>query len=195
MALASWPGLTEKAVAAANSNNAGEYSRAFYGAVRDALRREEGVSRRGGDKQGLVGCIKQGMKAASEVLIAQAPQIRQCAYRIPVPGLSRGKSPDYCFTNGVRFYAIEQKSVLRFNEFAEVFLEGVLVKKKDGDQARFAALFNYLHQNRVAFDGLCCLDGKCIVDHICVLIPDPGYSAYSVDEVDLLFQDIRAWLT
>lgn len=194
MALAAWDGLTALAESAAANPGTGRFARPFFAALHAALVREETLERGVSDKQALVGCIKAGMAAATEVLIAEHPRIQPCNYRIEVPGLPRGKSPDYGFTNGRRFYLIEQKSVLRFNEFAQVFLEALLAHKKGGESIRFAALFNYLHQERRAFEQLCELEGRCLVHRICVLIPEYSYTAYSPAEVEGLFEDIAGWL-
>jgi hypothetical protein len=134
------------------------------------------------------------MAAAIGLLTTEYPNIWPCSYRIEVPGLPRGKSPDYCLTNGQRVYLIEQKSVLRFNEFSQVFLEALLARRKGGDCVRFAALFNYLHQQRQAFEQLCEFEGQCLIHRICILIPDFSYTAYSPEEVEGLFEDIAGWL-
>lgn len=194
MALAAWDGLIGLAKHASENPGTGRFARPFFSALHNALVREEKVERSIGDKQGLVSCIKAGMSAATAVLVAEHPSIRPCSYRIEVPGLPRGKSPDYGFTNGERFYLIEQKSVLRFNEFAQVFLEALLAHKKGGAAVRFAALFNYLHQDRQAFENLCKLDGQCLIQCICILIPEFSYTAYSPIEVEALFEDIATWL-
>lgn len=117
------------------------------------------------------------MAAATEVLVAEHPNIRAYSYRIKVPGLPRGKSLDYGFTNGKRFYLIEQKSVLRFNEFAQVFLEATLAREQGGDNIHLAAPFNYLHQERSAFEQLCQWGNRHFIDRICALIPEYSYSA------------------
>jgi hypothetical protein len=194
VALVAWEGITDLAAQAAANPGTGRFASPFFAALHDALVHEAGVERRSGDKQGLVTCIKAGMAAAVEVLVADHPAIRPCSYRIEVPGLPRGKCPDYAFTNGKREYLIEQKSVLRFNEFSQVFLEALLAHRKGGDGIRFAALFNYLHQKRQAFEQLCEFEGRRLIHRICVLIPDHSYTAYSPAEIEGLFQDIAEWL-
>jgi hypothetical protein len=194
VALPAWGGITALAAHAAANPGTGRFAPPFFTALHEALVREEGITRGKGDKQALVGCIKAAMAAASKVLFREYPQIQPCTYCIRVPGLPRGKSPDYAFRNGTRLYLIEQKSVLRFNEFSQVFLEAMLARRQDGQAMRFAGLFNYLHQQRTAFEQLCIMDGLCLVDRLCVLIPEYNYSAYSVQEVEGLFDDIVAWL-
>jgi hypothetical protein len=194
VALVAWEGLTELAAKAASNPESGPYAAPFFRAFHAALVHEETLERGIGDKQGLVGCIKAGMSAATDALVTRHPTIRTCSYRIEVPGLPRGKSPDYAFTNGDRFYLIEQKSVLRFNEFAQVFLEALLAHRKDAQRVRFAALFNYLHQERAAFERLCESDGRCLVHRICIVIPEHDYSACSPEEIEGLFEDIARWL-
>ena len=138
MALAAWKGIIDLAAQATSDPTAGRFARPFFAALHEALVKEDGVQRGAGDKQGLVGCIKAGMAAATKVLVTEHPEIRPCSYRIEVPGLPRGKSPDYAYTNGQKYYLIEQKSVLRFNEFAQVFLEALLAQNKGGESVRFA---------------------------------------------------------
>ena len=60
-------------------------------------------------------------------------------------------------------------------------------------RVRFVVLFNYLHQERRAFEQLCDLDGRCLVHRICVLIPEYSYTEYSPAEVEGLFEDIAGW--
>lgn len=194
MALASWPGLTEMAAKAAEDARSGRFSAPFFSALRERLVHEETIQRQRGDKQALPSCIKAAMNEAFRVLFHEHPGIKPCSVWIPVPGLPHGKNLDYGLTNGQRIYVIEQKSMLRFNEFAQVFLEALLVHRKDAERIRFAALFNYLHQKRSAFDQLCVYDGCCLIHHICVLIPDPAYTAYSTHEIEALFKDIVEWL-
>jgi hypothetical protein len=194
MGLRSYPGLVDMAKRASRRRSAGRYARAFYKALHEALAKEEKRTRSVGDKQALVHCIKNGINAAAAVLHEQFPSISPYRYQIPMEGFARGKAPDYAFTNGSRFYVIEQKSILRFNEFAEAFLQGLLAKKLGGEKVRYCTLFNYLHQPRVGFDKLCGLGDAVVVDHICILIPEPAYKDYSTEAVDGLFDDIVSWL-
>ncbi len=195
MALKSWDGLYEMAAKAAVHRSAGKYSKAFFRALEKALKSEAKKRRKAGDKHGLSDCIKAGMRAASSVLIEKHPDIITTSFGIEIPGLSIKKWPDYAFRHEKRIFLIEQKSILRFNEFSQVFYEALLAKEHTKDlKVRFFGLFNYFHQDLGAFDSLCHFDKRPIVDGIVVLIPKREYVEYDIAKIDGLFGEIEGFL-
>lgn len=194
MTLLSYGGLEELAGRAARRRKQSTVAKSFYRTLYAAIQAEVPRQRRIGDKQALVGCLRAAMDALLLCLQAEKPDIQRVNYRIPVAGL-HGKAPDYGVRRGARVYLVEQKSILRFNEFAQVAFEAMLAKTHcPGDDIRFAGFFNYLHQSRSAFDNLCTFEGRRWVDHLCVLIPRIEYDDYSSEEVDALYEDMRAWV-
>jgi hypothetical protein len=195
MALPSWPNLTQMAGKASRKKGIKEVSKGFYKSLHIALKKEEKKKRNSGDKQGLANCLKSAMETLIEHLIDHDKNIERVKkYKIEVPDLPRGKFPDYALQKGNRIYLIEQKSILRFNEFSQVFFEALIARKYSGlKKIRFAGLFNYLHQEKKAFEKLCVFERKRIVHHLCILIPDIEYTEYSIDEVDNLFLDIKTF--
>lgn len=195
MALESWPRLVEMAEEATKKRNINKVSRDFYKSLSRALKMENKKRRNSGDKQGLSDCLKVAMVSLIKNLIQQDNNIKKVSYVIKIPGFNKGKFPDYALRKGNRIYLIEQKSILRFNEFSQVFYEALLARKFSGSfKIRFAGLFNYLHQSREPFENLCFFERKRIVHHICVLIPEIEYEKYSTVEVERLYSDIKSWL-
>lgn len=125
------------------------------------------------------------------------PDAESISYCIKVPGLPRGKFPDYAIRRENKIYLIEQKSILRFNEFSQVFFEALLAKKNGikGSRIRFVGLFNYLHQERKAFEKLCKIKRTSVIDRLFVLIPNISYdTGYDPQEIISLQKDIVTWL-
>lgn len=196
MALKSWPGLIKMSKVASRKRGISSVSRDFYKSLNEALITESRKRRNAGDKQGLSDCIKKAMDSLIQHLTEQDNEIKSTSYLIRLPGFQRGKIPDYALQKGKKIYLIEQKSILRFNEFSQVFYEGLLARKFNGSlKIRFAGLFNYLHQDREPFEDLCVFERKRIIHHLCVLIPEKEYTEYSIDEVDKLYDSIKTWLS
>jgi|GEM_PF-5815664 len=176
------------------------FAEAFYRGFREEVQRElvrerDGRTRSQGDRQALSDCIKAGMKEAGKVLTEKHPQIqRDIEYGIKIVGLPRLKKADYAFRCQDFRYVIEQKSNLRFNEFAEAALEGALAKQQDGEKIRFVGLFNGWHQNPEAFEKLT-LDGSVLLDRMFILGRDrSGEWKYSTGVIEDLFSDIVEFL-
>jgi len=194
MALPSWPNLTKMAGKASRKKRINEVQRDFYKSLHTALKKEEKTKRKSSDKQGLANCLKKAMESLVEHLVDHDKSIEKVNYKIEVPDLPRGKFPDYALQKGNRIYLIEQKSILRFNEFSQVFFEALIARKFRGsEKIRFAGLFNFLHQEKKAFEKLCVFERKRIVHHLCILIPDIEYTEYSIEEVNNLFLDIKTF--
>jgi len=195
MALKSWPGLIKMSKTASRKRGISPVSRDFYKSLNKALIKESRKRRKPGDRQGLSDCIKRAMDSLIGHLIEQDDKITRTSYTIRLPGFQIGKVPDYALQKGKKIYLIEQKSILRFNEFSQAFYEGLLARKFNGSlKIRFAGLFNYLHQDREPFEGLCVFERKRIIHLLCVLIPDREYTEYSIGEVDRLYNSIKSWL-
>jgi hypothetical protein len=170
------------------------YAHAFYEAFKRQIKKEKNRQgkRSNGDRQAFSDCIKEGMAAAIRVLKQNYPLIEEAPeYGINIEGLPQLKKADYAFRNQGRFYVIEQKSVLSFNDFAAASLEGLLAKRQDKGNVCIVALFSATKQKVSAFQSLCSVDGLQMLDRLFVLCPE---KKFSVKEVECMFLDIVDWL-
>ena len=197
MTLKSYGGkkIVEMAERASRKQNISKVSKDFYKTLYEAFKKEQNKKRSPGDRHALRSCIAEAMNSLIQHLVEIDKNIKEITYKIEVPGLPRGKFPDYALQKGNKVYLIEQKSILQFNEFSQVFYEALLARQfKGSKRIYFAGLFNYLHQEREPFEMLCKFERKKIIHHLCVLIPEKEYTEYSTDEVDKLFNSIKNWL-
>lgn len=192
--LRAYPDIDRLASQASRKRSSSRLSRTFYTALHQRLLLED--QRNTSDQQALVRAIKDAMDVLAVQLnhdLAGIEPVR--AYPIRVPGFARGKLPDYAFRKGNKVYLLEQKSILRFNEFAQVLVEAMLAKRHNGThEIRFGALFHFHHQERSQYQPLCGDGTNTYIDHVCILVPSQWNSGYSGSEVDELYEDIRAWL-
>jgi hypothetical protein len=193
LGLKSYPGIKNLAKSAKCGEGHNDYSKIFYSTFYKAISAEVDTSRKPGDKHGLESCIKTAMTATIKKILQKNGNIRFYKCTVPVPGLPRGKSPDFALTNGKRHYFIEQKSILRFNEFGEALTEGIIFHNEFGNNARFVTLFHYLHQPQNTFEHISKVFGRKIIHNIFVLINDWD-NGYEISVVKNLFNDMEKWL-
>ena len=192
MSLKSYPGIKSKAKNAIIGHGHNNYSRTFFSSFYKGISAEVGTKRKPGDKHGLEGCIKTALSDTINQFLKKNPNIRSYRCTVALPGFPRGKSPDFALTNGTKHYIIEQKSILRFNEFGEALAEGIVFYKKFGNKARFVTLFHYNHQPKAAYKSNTTVFGRKIIHKIFVLITDWD-NGYHIDVVKDVFRDMKAW--
>lgn len=192
MSLKSYPGIKNKARNAMMRHGHNRFSKVFFSSFYKALSVEESTKRKPGDKHGLEGCIKTALTDAIDSFLLKNRSIRLYKSTIALPGFTRGKSPDFALTNDKKHYIIEQKSILRFNEFGEALAEGIVFHNEYGNKARFVTLFHYNHQPSEAYEPHTTVFGRKVIHKIFVLITDWD-NDYNIDVVKDIMKDIKTW--
>jgi hypothetical protein len=188
MALKSYEGLAAHVLAAQKQAKT-EASRRFFHTLERAFRHRGVTGGRKPNRQALATGLAEAVRGLLDSIASESgATVTQPRIAIdPLLGIS--KFADYSIEKKGRRFLIEQKSILRGNEFGQIFYEGVLTKKFE-PKTRFAALFHYHHQNPDLFKSFHAFGTRIVIDHQYVLIPGPYERGYDPRVVDRLRSDI-----